>query len=390
MRFLVLGAGKMGYATIFDLCKFGGADTQITVVDSYSAPLEVISKHFNDPRVSVVRADVSNTDELAYLMSGTDVVISCVTYKFNYDLSKAAIEAGASFCDLGGNEDIVRRQFLLDEMARERGVAIIPDCGLAPGQVSILAAAACAELDEVSQVKLRVGGLPIEPKMPLDYALFFSTEGLINEYVEDATVIRDGKLLRVPSLVDLEEIEFPEPFGTMEAFNTSGGISTLPATLGAKVKDLDYKTIRYPGHCLKIKLLKDLGLMDSQPIKVNQENVAPRAVLAALFEQKLPREEPDVVLVRVEVTGVKNNEPTVISWECIDYLDESTGLTAMMRMTAFPVSIIAQMLGRGQIKDRGSLYQELSVPQDLFLQEMSKRGIKLVKTERKIAATAQV
>lgn len=382
MRFLVLGAGKMGYAAIYDLCEFGGSDAQIIAVDSFSAPLETITKRFTDPRVSVVKADVGNTDELAYLMSGSDVVISCVTYKFNYDLSKAAMEAGASFCDLGGNEDIVRKQFLLDEMAREKGVAIIPDCGLAPGLVSMLAASACDELDEVETIKLRVGGLPVEPKQPLAYALFFSTEGLINEYVEDATVIRDGRLLRVPSLVDLEDLEFPQPFGTMEAFNTSGGVSTLPETLGAKVRDLDYKTIRYPGHCEKIKLLKDLGLMDSNPIKLQHENVAPRTVLAALLEQKLPREEPDVVLVRVEVTGKKSGEQTMIQWECIDYMDETTGLTAMMRMTAFPVSIIAQMLAHGEIRDRGTLYQELSVPRARFLEELTRRGIKLVKTER--------
>ncbi len=382
MRFLVLGAGKMGYAAIYDLCEFGGADAQIIAVDSHGGRLDTITKRFTDPRVSVVKADVGNTDELAYLMSGSDVVISCVTYKFNYDLSKAAIEAGASFCDLGGNEDIVRRQFLLDEMARERGVAIIPDCGLAPGLVSMLAAAAFDELDEVVSVKLRVGGLPVEPKQPLAYALFFSTEGLINEYVEDATVIREGRLLRVPSLVDREELEFAQPFGLMEAFNTSGGVSTLPATLGAKVRDLDYKTIRYPGHCEQIKLLKDLGLMDSNPLNVNGEKIAPRAVLAALLEQKLPREEPDVVLVRVEVTGSKNGEQTMIQWECIDFMDESTGLSAMMRMTAFPVSIIAQMLARGDIKDHGSLYQELSVPRDTFLKEMTRRGVKLVKTER--------
>lgn len=385
MRFLVLGAGKMGYAAIYDLCKFGGADAQIMVVDSHSAPLDNISARFNDSRVSVIKADVGNTEELAYLMSGADVVISCVTYKFNYDLSKAAIEAGASFVDLGGNEDIVRRQFLLDEMARQKNVSVIPDCGLAPGIVSVLAAAAFEELDEVSEIKLRVGGLPIEPKMPLDYALFFSTEGLINEYVEDATIIRDGKLLRVPSLVDLEDLEFPAPFGMMEAFNTSGGVSTLPATLGSKVRNLDYKTIRYPGHCAKIKLLKDLGLMDSNPIVVNQEKVAPRAVLAALFDQRLPREEPDVVLVRVEVTGLKDGEQVTVQWECIDYMDETTGLSAMMRMTAFPVSIIAQMIARGDIMDKGSLYQELSVPRHMFLEEMKRRGVSLVRTEKKLA-----
>jgi len=376
----------MGYAVVYDLLK-NEKTKQIMLVDADQANLDRAKNSFNDERVATVIGDVTDCDELSYLMSGCDVVISCVTYKFNYELAKAAMEAGASFCDLGGNEDIVRKQFLLDEMAREKEVAIIPDCGLAPGLVSILTAAACAEMEEASEIRLRVGGLPQEPRPPLNYSLFFSVEGLINEYVEDATVIRGGRLLRVPSLQDLEEIEFPAPFGKLEAFNTSGGISTLPTTLGDRVQHLDYKTIRYPGHCQLVRLLRDLGLMETRNLKLGTQQVRPRAILAMLLEQKLPKDEPDVVLVRVSVKGIKDGEPTEIQWECIDYADEQTGLSAMMRTTAFPISIISQMLASGDIIARGTLTQETCVPTQPFLTELQSRGVKIKRTERKLAQT---
>lgn len=385
MRFLVLGAGRMGYAVVFDLLRNKDVK-QVMVVDSEQSRLDALHRDMPDARVAVVKADVGDYEELAYLISGCDVVLSCATYKFNYELAKAAIESGTHLCDLGGNEDMVRRQFLLDEMAREKGVAIIPDCGLAPGLVSILAAHACDGLDDFSEIRLRVGGLPVEPKPPLNYSLFSSVEGLINEYVEDATVIRGGKLMRVPSLHDPEEIEFPPPFGKLEAFNTSGGISTLPATFGDRVTDLDYKTIRYPGHCQMVRMLKDLGLMDTRPLKLGHQQVRPRAILATLLERKLPKDEPDAVLVRVSVRGSKNGEPIEVIWELIDYMDEQTGLSAMMRCTAFPISIIAQMIANGSIRARGTLAQETSIPSGPFLDEMRSRGIDLKVTERKAVA----
>jgi lysine 6-dehydrogenase len=386
MRFLVLGAGRMGYAVVHDLLQNPDV-SHVTVVDADEKRLAHLQKQFPDKRVAPVKADVSDHEELSYLISGCDVVLSCATYKFNYELAKAAIEHGTHFCDLGGNEDIVRKQFLLDEMAREKGVAIVPDCGLAPGLVSILAAHACDQLDDFSEIRLRVGGLPVEPKPPLNYSLFSSVEGLINEYVEDATVIRNGKMMRVPSLHDVEEIEFPAPFGKLEAFNTSGGISTLPASFGDRVAHLDYKTIRYPGHCQMVRMLKDLGLMDTRPLRLGHQQVRPRAILATMLERKLPKDEPDVVLVRVTVKGTKEGAPTEVSWELIDYMDEKTGLSAMMRTTAFPISIISQMVAGGAIRARGTLAQETSIPSGPFLDEMKKRGLDLKMTERK-AATA--
>jgi lysine 6-dehydrogenase len=238
-------------------------------------------------------------------------------------------------------------------------------------------------MDELYEIKLRVGGLPSEPEgLFLGYSQVFSIDGLINEYYEDCTIVRDGKLMTVPSLTDLETIEFPRPFGIMEAFNTSGGISTLPQSYVARVQHIDYKTIRYPGHCNQIHMLKELGMMSRETTELPSGKAVPRELLHKLLSEKLSEDEPDVVLLRVIVTGVKEKKPVQIVWDCIDLADQAAGLSAMMRMTAFPASIIAQMIARGDIKERGVLRQESAVPTKLFLAEMDGRGINLHMTER--------
>lgn len=382
MKYLVLGAGKMGYAVTYDLIRSPKVD-QVVVADNSTERLAELVKRLPDAKVTPVELDVTNEKELAQLMSEVDVAISCITYEHNYELAKVALASSTYFVDLGGNEEVVSRQFLLDEVAKEQGVTIIPDLGLAPGLVSLLAVSAAESFDEIYDIRMRVGGLPIEPnECFLDYAQVFSIDGLINEYNEDCTVIRDGKVFTVPALSDLESLEFPRPFGTMEAFHTSGGISTLPQTYAGRVQHMDYKTIRYPGHCEMISLLKELGLMSRQPVQLANGEVVPRELLHKLLAEKLPKDEPDVVLLRVMVTGLKERKPVQIVWECVDYADQAAGLSAMMRMTAFPASIIAQMIARGDISERGVLRQETAVPVKLFLAEMDSRGISLKMIER--------
>jgi lysine 6-dehydrogenase len=193
-----------------------------------------------------------------------------------------------------------------------------------------------------------------------------------------------------PSLSDIEELEFAQPFGLMEAFNTSGGISTLPQTYQGKVQHLDYKTIRYPGHALQINALKDAGLMDKEVIDVAGSKIAPRQLLHKLLSDRLPKDEPDVVLMRVIVTGLRDKKPLQLVWDCIDYADQAVNLSAMMRMTAFPASIVAQLIARGDISERGVLRQELAVPTRLFLAEMASRGVALQMIERQPVLKSQV
>lgn len=382
MKFLVLGAGKMGYAVAYDLIR-GAKVEKVVVADSNTDNLKELVKRLPDEKIIPVELDVTNEEELAQLMAEIDVAVSCITYKHNYELAKIALATKTHFVDLGGNEEIVAKEFMLDELAKEQGVTIIPDLGLAPGLVSLLAVSAAESFDEIYDIRLRVGGLPANPdECFMDYCQVFSIDGLINEYNEDCTVLRDGKIFSVPSLSDNESIEFPRPFGTMEAFNTSGGISTLPQSYLGRVQHLDYKTIRYPGHCDAIHMLKELGLMSKEAVETASGPVVPRDLLFKLLSDKLPKDEPDVVLVRVMVSGLKDKKPVQIIWDCIDYADQAAGLTAMMRMTAFPASIVAQMIARGDITERGVLRQETTVPTKLFLAEMDGRGIRLQMTER--------
>jgi lysine 6-dehydrogenase len=378
MRILVLGAGRMGLGAAYDLAHNSNGVADVTVADLEAAKAQEVVARVASSRVTAASADVSDYASAVEIMRGHDAVISCVNYWHNRTLARAAIEAKAHFCDLGGNNTVVDAELALDAEAREAGVNIIPDCGLAPGMVSILAAHGAARFDRLEEIHIRVGGLPLDPRPPLDYQIVFSVEGLINEYIEPARVIRDGRVVEVESLTEVESLEFPEPFGTMEAFQTSGGTSTLPETFLGRVRELDYKTIRYPGHCERFKLLCDLGLCSSEEIEVGGVRVRPRHVLGEALTRVLPADGPDVVLVRLEFVG----DGRKLVYDIIDRFDETTGLSAMMRTTAFPASIIAQMMARGETTRRGAVPQELAIPPDVFVAELARRGIRIDETAR--------
>jgi lysine 6-dehydrogenase len=371
MRMLVLGAGRMGLGAVHDLVSQPDVSA-VTVADYDLSKAEAIASRYSG-KATAARIDCNDHDAVVALMRGHASAISCVNYWLNERLAKAAIEAGTHFCDLGGNNDVVDAELALDAEAKAKGLNIIPDCGLAPGMVAVLAAHGAQQFETLDSIHIRVGGLPQTPKPPLDYQMVFSVEGLINEYVEPARVIRDGKVAIVDSMTELETLHFPEPFHTMEAFQTSGGTSTLVETFLGKVRDLDYKTIRYPGHCAKFKTMIDLGLCSSQPVTVDGVEVKPRRVLGDLLVANLPHDEPDVVLVRVEFAGGGRR----LRYDIIDRQDPETGLSAMMRTTAFPASIVALMMARNQTTSKGALPQERCIPPDLFMEELAKRKIEV-------------
>lgn len=381
MKFMVLGFGKMGYAVAYDLIRSPNVD-KVVVADNNTNNLKAATTSLKDKMVTPVAIDINNQVELVELMSHVDIIINCLPYNFNFEVSKAALLAKKSLCDLGGNEQIVNAQLELNEVAVELGVSIIPDLGLAPGLVSLLALSTANNLDELYEIKILVGGIPIEPQEPLNYCKLFSLSGLINEYYEDCALIRDGKVFKVPSLTGIEKIEFPKPFGTMEAFYTAGNVNSLIKILEGKIKHLNYKTIRYPGHCEQMQLLKQLNLMSKAPIKVGKVKIIPRDVLLTFLENALPDNQADAILLKISVVGIKEGKPLEIIWDCIDYADEANQISAMMRMTAYPTSIIAQMIARGDITQCGVLKQEEVIPIKLLLAELEARGITITRTER--------
>jgi lysine 6-dehydrogenase len=369
MKMLVLGAGRMGLGAGHDL-RAQSDVTSVTIADAYGAKAQDIAARYGE-RVTAVEIDCNDDNAVVELMRGHASAISCVNYWLNERLAKAAIAAGTNFCDLGGNNDVVDAELALDAEARTAGVNVIPDCGLAPGMVAVLVAHGAQQFEKLDEIHIRVGGLPQNPKPPLDYQLVFSVEGLINEYIEPARVIRDGKIVTVESMTEVESLEFPPPFGTMEAFQTSGGTSTLVDTFRGKVRELDYKTIRYVGHCEKFKTMIDLGLCSSEPLTVDGATVKPRRVLGDLLVRNLPHDEPDYVLVRVSFVG----DGKRLTYDIIDSYDPDTGLSAMMRTTAFPASIVALMMARGQTTSKGALPQERCIPPGPFMEELAKRNI---------------
>ena len=373
MKVLVIGSGQMGKGAAYDLVKQDSIE-QIVLADIDMKSAEALAKEVGDKAVAK-KVDAKNRGQLVKAFSEVDSVISAVSYTVNVLHTEVAIETGTHMCDLGGGWAIVEKQLEMNDQARDAGVTVVPDCGLAPGMVSVLVREGIEYLDRVESVKIRVGGLQQEPRPPLNYSLIFSVEGLINEYIEPCVALRGGKITIEDPLIGFEEITFPEPFGKLEAFNTSGGTSTLPQTYEGKVNEMDYKTIRYPGHGHKMWCLLKLGLMDSKEMDIEGKKIAPRKVLESLLEKNLPPSGKDVTLLRVMVEGWKGTESRNIEYEVIDYFDDATGLTSMMRTTSFPASVTAMMMADGRITERGVLTPERCIPPDLFIEELRARGI---------------
>jgi len=382
VKYLLLGAGLQGTAIAHDLLHHADGTTDLMVVDGSQDALDSLRDRLDDARLRTSCLDVQDADALAPHFEKAQVAISAVNYWYNAGLAAGAVAGRCHFLDLGGNNDIVAREFELDAEARAAGVTIVPDCGLAPGLAGILGYWLVDGLAKAECLRLRVGGLPANPQPPMNYKIVFSVQGLINEYIEPAVVIRDGRLGTVPSLSELETLFFPEPFGELEAFQTSGGTSTLPRTLLGRVPYLDYKTIRYKGHCAQFRLLHELGLTDNRPREFGGGKISPREMLAAVMQDKLEMPGEDVVLLRAVAEGWDTAGRALRrAVEIIDHHDSKNDISAMMRMTGYPAAIIAWLLASGEIEAPGSREQELIVPGDRMIELLRKRGVGIEITE---------
>jgi lysine 6-dehydrogenase len=378
MKALVIGSGMMGSAMAYDFAHSPGVE-KVFLADIDPERAQRSASAIGD-RVEPCELDINRTADVIRLMKRADVCAGATSYTHNAALTESAIRSGVHFCDLGGNMDVVDTQLAFSQQAVDAGVLILPNCGLAPGMACVVAAGGAKKFSRVDRIHIRVGGLPQHPQPPLNYQLVFSAEGLVNEYLEPAEVIREGRMQRVTSMTDLEELHFPPPFGALEAFNTSGGTSTLTRMFEGKVQELDYKTIRYKGHCERFKTLLDLGFASSEPMTVGSSVFTAREYFEHLLRRKLPANGPDVVLTRVTIAGNMRESAKTVVYEMIDRFDAESKMTSMMRTTAFPTSIIAQMVGQGTISARGVLPPEQCVPLDPFIAELRKRKIMITET----------
>ena len=390
MKLLVIGAGMMGSAAAFDMARSSGVES-VTLADVDIERAQECAKFIakahgkKSAPVQPVLLEADDEGAAASLMRGHDGVLSAVPYFFNVGLARAAIGAGCHFVDLGGNNTVVRKTLAMGAEAERNGLALAPDCGLSPGMASVLAGDLVRRFraqrkpsrrilsrPSIDGLRLYVGGLPKVPKPPFQYQLVFSVEGLINEYVEPARVLKNGKLVEIEPLTEPEEFRI-RGFRPMVAFHTSGGTSTMPESFQGEVGECFEKTLRYPDHYKLIRGLYDLGFFSSEKRRLKLGEVTPRELTAHLFLEKLSGEEPDITIMRIEAQAKKR----VLSYTMIDYHDRRTGLSSMMRTTAWPASVVLQMITSGAIAKRGAIRQELDVPADIFLREMSRRGVRI-------------
>ena len=377
MRMLVLGAGLQGSACAYDLLQNDDV-TEVRLADLHTGHVPEFLAPYSGKRLIPTPLDVRDHEAVGALMREADAVMSAIPYYFNLDLAKQAVAAGVHFCDLGGNTDIVFEQKRLDAKARERGITIIPDCGLAPGMVNILAQNGIDQLDSVDEVRIYVGGLPQKPEPPLNYQIVYSLEGVLDYYTTLSWVVRNGQREQVKALSEIEPVYFDAPVGELEGFHTAGGLSTMAFRYEGKIPTMEYKTLRYPGHAKIMEAIRDLGLLELDPVDVKGVRVSPRDVAISVMGPRLKKDDgKDLVALRVTVKGKKGSQPKAIKYELVDRYDESRGISAMMRTTGYSLSITGQMQARGEVQPAGVYTPDECIPSDRYIAELRKRGIEI-------------
>ena len=379
MRMLVLGAGLQGSACAYDLLQ-NPAVSQVRLADVRFDHLPEFLKPFSGPRLIPTTLNVRDREAVLAVMRESDAVMSAIPYYLNLQLTECAVEAGVHFCDLGGNTEIVFQQKALAERAIAKGVTVIPDCGVAPGMVNILAEHGIRQLDTVESVHIYVGGLPQNPEPPLNYQVVYSLEGVIDYYTTRSWVLRDGQRSQVTALSEREPVEFPAPVGTLEAFHTAGGLSTMAFRYEGKIPQMEYKTLRYPGHAEIMETIRELGLLDLEPVDVKGIKVVPRDLFVAAVGPKLATNGKDLLALRVTVRGTKGGKPAERRFDLVDRYDEVHGISAMMRTTGYSLSITGQMQVRGEVGPAGVWTPDECMPAEAYIRELRARGIELGET----------
>ena len=376
MRMLVLGAGQQGSACAYDLLTH--TDHEVVIADLRVGELPGFLQPHLGGRLTNVAADARDPASLREVMRGAAATMNALPYYFNLAVTEAAIDSGSHLCDLGGNTEIVLAQKALDERAKGREVSVIPDSGLAPGMVNILAAYGIRQLDRPRSVRILVGGLPQYPEPPLNYQIVYSMEGVLDYYTTLSWVLRGGEPVQVDALSEVESLDFPGA-GRLEAFHTAGGLSTMAQRYAGILESMEYKTLRYPGHAEAMRTIRDLGLLGLDPVEVDGAPVVPRDLFMAVVGPQLmkdPSTSPDLVVMRVEVSGEKDGRERTLQWDLLDRYDETTGITAMMRTTGFSLAITGALQAAGRIPP-GVHTPDEAVPAEAYVEELRRRGVEV-------------
>jgi len=385
MRVLVLGCGNIGSVAAADLAK-SMPTVDVVVADRDLNMAKATVKRIDEKNVSAAQVDASDRRQLAKALDDCDLALGFLPGNLGYKLIETCISERKDLVDVSY---MAENPLTLHANAVKADVTVVPDCGLAPGITNILAGNASTKLDAVKSIHVVVGGLPERPVPPLGYMITWSAESLIDEYTRKALIVKNGKRVTVKALTGLEEIEFPS-LGRLEAFYTDG-LRTLVDTMKG-VEEMWEKTLRYPGHAEKIRLIEAMGFFDRKTVKINSVDVSPRAFTAKLFIRKLARPKVrDIVALQVEVEGLIGHEHASHVYRLLDRYDKVHETTAMARTTAYPASIVAQLLLDKHVKQKGIVPPERIGANDelfkRFLNELNKRGVRI--SEEKTAVQRQ-
>jgi lysine 6-dehydrogenase len=368
LQITVLGAGLVGFPMALDLSK--DEQFHVTLCDIRKERLDQITEEYG---ISTVQADLSDENTVRNLVAKADLVVSAVPGYLGFQTLKIIIEGGKNVVDIAFfPEDL----FELEELAIKKGVIAVSDIGVAPGMSNMLTAYGSRQLDKTEKVRIFVGGLPKQRQLPFEYRAPFSPIDVIEEYTRPARFIRDGKLIEMPALSEPEYLEF-KGVGTLEAFN-SDGLRSLIKTIDCP--DMIEKTLRYPGHIGKIKLLQEIGYFSTDTINIKGQLVRPIDLTTQLlFPMWELKDEQDLTVMLVMVEGMKDNRRIRLTWELSDQFDAETGIHSMARTTGYTATAAARLITGGLYRRKG-----ISPPEyigfepacvDFMLKDLASRGV---------------
>ena len=337
MNVVILGSGRIGGAMARDLAS--DENSRVTVVDHDPKALNELGSRAG---VVTVEADLSQPQTVTDIAADHDLVINAMPGFLGYQTLEAALDAGRNVVDIAFfPED----PFGLDELAKEKGVVAVVDMGVSPGMSGVLVGHAATKLDTVDEAAIYVGGLPEEREQPWEYKAVFSPIDVIEEYTRPARLISDGQIVERPALSEIEEMSFPG-VGTLEAFNTDG-LRTLLHTIPAR--NMVEKTLRYPGHAEKMRVLREGGFFSNEPVAIAGSQMRPIDFTAGLLFPmwQLEDGETDLTVMRVEVAGRRDGEPTRFTYELLDRYDPVSGVTSMARTTGYTATTVARLVHDG-------------------------------------------
>ncbi len=343
MKALVLGCGLVGRVIARDLSQ--DKDFQVTSADIDEKKLNQIAK---ESGLKVRQIDLSVPENIQKIVADQDIIIGAVPGFLGFKVLTSVIEAGKNIVDISF---MAEDSLQLDSLAKEKEVTAVVDMGVAPGMSHMIIGYVDSLLDKTESATILVGGLPITREWPYEYKVSWSPLDVLEEYIRPARVVECGEIVEKPALSDPELVNLP-PIGTLEAFNTDG-LRSLLHTL--KIPNLKEKTLRYPGYAEKMRMLRESGFFNDQPVEVGKAKIKPIELTSKLlFSQwELKEDEEEFTVMRIIVKGRKGEKRLIYTYDLLDYYDRKEKTTSMSRATGFPCAIMARLVAQGKYSTRG-------------------------------------